>query len=236
MSEEFDFERNWLNKFSNSLDRVLGASKRDQVMQDSQDLSMESARMQVIAWSRLAMQRLDAVADESQRHEIMTGCACQYPPENLIGVRDLYQQTGDLDVAHQMLQDIFENFLREDLQLEQSLIDEIINRGWGLAGVRRGNTIIATKIPKSGNLRAYWNERDPEVKRAAYCHCPRVRALLQPQQRTVEPISSTYCYCGAGFYKGIWETILNRPVKVQVLESVLQGDEVCKIAIHLPLD
>ena len=205
-------------------------------MQGSQDLTIDSAHMQVIAWSRLAMQRLDAMTDESQRHDILTSCACQYPPENLIGVRDLYHETGDLDSAHHMLQEIFKNFLREDLQLEQSLIDEIVNRGWGLAGVRRGNTIIATKIPKSGNLRAYWNESDPEVKRAAYCHCPRVRTLLQLDPGNTQPLSPTYCYCGAGFYKGIWETILNRPVEVQVLESVLQGDEVCKIAIHLPLD
>jgi len=49
-------------------------------------------------------------------------------------------------------------------------------------------------------------------------------------------ISTTYCYCGAGFYKGIWEEILQRPVEVEVLESVLSGGEVCKIVIHLPDD
>jgi len=46
----------------------------------------------------------------------------------------------------------------------------------------------------------------------------------------------TYCYCGAGFYKGIWEEILQEPVEVEVLESVLKANEVCKIAIHLPLE
>ena len=43
-----------------------------------------------------------------------------------------------------------------------------------------------------------------------------------------------YCYCGAGFYKGIWETILGEQVRVEVLESVMMGGDVCKIAIHLP--
>ena len=37
----------------------------------------------------------------------------------------------------------------------------------------------------------------------------------------------------AWLYKGIWEEILQQPVQVQVLESVLQGDQVCKIAVHL---
>ena len=43
-----------------------------------------------------------------------------------------------------------------------------------------------------------------------------------------------FCYCGAGFYKGIWEEIIQEEVKVEVLESVLKGDDVCKIAIYLP--
>jgi predicted hydrocarbon binding protein len=41
-----------------------------------------------------------------------------------------------------------------------------------------------------------------------------------------------YCYCGAGFYQDIWETVLGRPVEVEVLETVLEGGEVCRIAIH----
>ncbi len=52
--------------------------------------------------------------------------------------------------------------------------------------------------------------------------------------RLREPLSRTYCYCGAGFYKGIWEEILQVPVEVEVLESVLAGGEVCRIAISLP--
>ena len=94
------------------------------------------------------------------------------------------------------------------------------------------NTIIAIKIPKSGYLVEYMKETDPEKKRQYYCQCPRIRDVL----KTSETISTTYCYCGAGFYKGIWEEILQKPVEVEVLESVLQGDEVCKIAVYLPSD
>jgi predicted hydrocarbon binding protein len=52
--------------------------------------------------------------------------------------------------------------------------------------------------------------------------------------KTSETLSPTYCYCGAGFYQGIWEEILQQPVQVELLESVLKGDDVCKIAIYLP--
>jgi predicted hydrocarbon binding protein len=176
------------------------------------------------------MERLDSLVDEKTRKAIMTGCACQYPKSDLQTIKATFQETQDLDLVHRMLQNKFEFFLTEELNLDMELIEEVISRGWGLAGLRQGNMIIATKIPKSGYLVEYMNETDPERKRQIYCHCPRVRDALKSSQT----IPRTYCYCGAGYYKGIWEEILEKPVQVEVLETVLQGDEVCKIGIHLP--
>lgn len=230
MSEPFDFERAWLSKLSRCLDRVAGEGIRRQVMEGSAELSSNSSPQQVIAWSQGAMQRLDALVDEEGRREILTGCACEYPKSDLQAARKVFAETADVDRVHRMLQEQFESFLRDTLKLEEDLVEEVVRRGWGSAGVKEGNTIIATKIPKSGYLVAYMRETDPEKKRQYYCHCPRIREAL----KTGETISPTYCYCGAGFYKGIWEEILQRPVGVEVLESVLQGGDVCKIAIHLP--
>jgi predicted hydrocarbon binding protein len=47
-------------------------------------------------------------------------------------------------------------------------------------------------------------------------------------------LPQTYCYCGAGFYQGIWEKVLDEPVQVEVLESVMTGGDVCQIAVELP--
>ena len=186
----------------------------------------------MIEWSKGAMERLESLVEDKEAREIMTGCACQYPKSALQEIRREYEQTRDIDLAHKMLQEQFESFLKNTLDLDDELVDEIVESGWGLAGVREENTIIATKTPKSGHLVECMKETDPEKKRQYYCHCPRVRDAL----RTSETISPTYCYCGAGFYKGIWEEILQEPVAVEVLESVLQGDEVCKIAVHLASD
>jgi hypothetical protein len=232
MPQQQDFEQAWLAKFSICVDEIAGAEIRKEVMKGSEGLSSQSSRQEVIAWSRAAMERLDALVDEEKRREIMTGCACQYPKANLQEIRKAYEETGDIDLAHQMLQQQFEAFLRDSLRLRGALIDEIVKRGWGSAGVKDGNVIIATKIPKSGYLLEYMQEEDAERRRQLYCHCPRVRDAL----KSGEKLSPTYCYCGAGFYKGIWEEILQQPVEVKVLESVLQGDEVCRIAISLPSD
>jgi len=230
MSEAHDFERAWLAKFSGCLGEVAGEEIQEAIMQGSEELSSASNRKDVIAWSKQAMDQLDSLVDESKRREIMTGCACQYPKSDLQAMKKTYAATGDIDLVHRMSQEQFEAFLIHTLQLDDELVDEIGTRGWGAAGIRSGNTIIATKIPKSGFLVQYMHESDPEKKRQYYCHCPRIREVL----KTSETFSLTYCYCGAGFYKGIWEEILQEPVEVELLESVLNGDDVCRVAIHLP--
>lgn len=175
------------------------------------------------------MERLSSAVDEEQVRDVMTSCACQYPKADLRGIRLAYEETHSVDVVLGMLQEKFEAFLRETMHLEEAVIVEIVTNGWGSAGVRVGDTIVATKIPKSGYLIQYMNETDRDKKRALYCHCPRMRDVLRTSQ-TIPPI---YCYCGAGFYKGMWEEILQEPVEVELLESVLKGDDVCKVAIHL---
>ncbi len=126
----------------------------------------------------------------------------------------------------------FTRFLRETLELEEELVVDIISRGWGRAGYRVAERIIATNIPKSGFLVDYFTETGPAEKRRTYCHCPRARdgVGLEPA------LPEVYPYCGAGFYQGIWEEILGEPVRVEVLESVMSGDDTCKIAVHLPTE
>jgi predicted hydrocarbon binding protein len=175
------------------------------------------------------MDKLDGLIDADKRVDIMTGCACEYPKSELQGIRKKYEDTKNVELCHEMLQKKFVSFLKDTLHLDRDMINEIVDRGWGVAGRLEGNKIIATKIPKSGYLNEYMKETDPEKKRAIYCHCPRIRDAL----RTGAQISPTYCYCGAGFYKGIWEEILQKPVVVRILESVIKGDHVCKVAVSL---
>jgi len=232
MSDTFDFEKAWLDKLNKGLDGNVDEKIKKQVLGGSDQLSNNTPREEIIDWSIQAMSKLDElVTDEKTRRDILSACACQYPTENLQIIKEEYAQTKNLNRAHQRLQTQFQVFLRDGLKLDEEMIDEVIVRGWGLAGVLEGSTIIATKIPKSENLKAYLTESDPVKKRQYYCHCPRVRDILKGSKN----LSVTYCYCGAGYYKGIWEEILQKPVEVEILESIMLGDEVCKIAVRLPI-
>jgi hypothetical protein len=229
MTQNFDFERAWLEKFSACLDEAAGQETRNQIMAGSDDLSAQSSHEVVIAWTQRAMERLEALVDEETANRVMTGCACQYPKQGLQAARQAYEATGDLAAAHRILQAQFETFLRDSLVLKEEQVETVVSKGWGLAGILEENRILATKIPKSGNLPAYLEEPDADKRRQLYCHCPRVREVL----KTRESLPVTYCYCGAGYYKGIWEEILQAPVQVEVVQSVLGGDDVCSIAIYL---
>lgn len=231
MSEDFDFEKFWLAKFSASLAEKAGEEIKINVMKGSETFSKNTSTDETFRWSQNAMEKLDALLEEERRIDIMTDCACQYPKKELENIKGKYIETKDIDLVHQMLQKKFESFLSDILNLNEKYYNFIVERGWGLAGIRKENSIIATKIPKSGYISDYIEEKDPEKKKVFYCHCPRIRDILQkPGAR----ISDTYCYCGAGFYKGIWEEILQQPVKVKVLESVFNGGDVCRIEIFLP--
>lgn len=226
-----DFETQWQGKLTRAVEDLAGAEVRERVLAGGEELQDPSSSREKLLWTCQALELLAESTDEKTRQEILTRCHCSYPVKDLQDVKILYQETGDLERVLDGLQDKFETFLRSTLQLEEELVEKIVRRGWGLAGVLEGNKIIATKIPKSGYLREYFQTDDPLEKRRLYCHCPRVREVVGSDPN----LPPEYCYCGAGFYQGIWEEILGEPVQVEVLESVMTGGEVCRIAVHIPV-
>jgi len=126
----------------------------------------------------------------------MTGWAFRFPEQRILELRAMYEETSDLDAVHKLLQDMFVSDLREGLKLDDHIINKILNWKMGVAGVKSGSKIVATKLPFE--LKEYLEATDAQEKRYHYRHCPRIReAIKSPRQE----ISKTYCHCGAGFYK-----------------------------------
>ena len=95
-------------------------------------------------------------------------------------------------------------------------------------GVREGNIVYETKIPFL--TKEYLAEEDQELKRYYYCHCPWAREAV----RSGEKVAPIFCNCSAGFHKKPWEAVFQQKIAVDVLESVLKGDDRCRFAIHIP--
>jgi len=99
------------------------------------------------------------------------------------------------------------------------------------SGVREGDRMIIEKIPHMA--REYLAETDAQRKRYYYCHCPWVKEAFKDSDK---PLSPVFCNCSAGFYRAYWEIVFDRPVRVDVLASLLKGDPVCKFAVYIPKD
>ena len=96
-------------------------------------------------------------------------------------------------------------------------------------GKREGDVVIEVKIPHM--TKEWLAATDDWERRYHYCHCPWVKeSFLQDDV----DVPSRFCSCSAGFHKRFWEVVLDRPLKSEIRESVLAGDDRCTIAIHLP--
>lgn len=206
----------WLDRLAAGLERHAGREAREHVLQGSADLlAGDVPPLERSQWAQAAMDRLDsAVPDPATRHTIMNGCAHVFPQHRIDDLRAQYEALGSVDE------------LLAIMRGDQS------HRGDSFFSLpeRRGGAIYITKQP--ANPAGYASATDPVEKRANYCHCPLMRAAIRGQL----PISDTFCNCGAGWFVQLWQGILQQPVRVDVLQSVVRGGDCCEFAIHLPPD
>lgn len=162
---KFDFERNWQEKLSRAVESAAGEKVRDLVLQGGDTLTQETGTTEKIIWTCRALDLLAESTDEKTGREILTGCACHYPVEDLGDVKEVFQSSGDIDQAIQMLQGKFERFTRETLGLEEELAAEIISRGW--QGTGQGILSLPPRSPKAGHWLTILTK--PIRRRSAVC-------------------------------------------------------------------
>jgi len=97
--------------------------------------------------------------------------------------------------------------------LDEYLEAEQENPSPGYRIVREGDVVYVYYGPRTMNVR---------------CYCSLWHGLPDS-----ENASLTWCGCARGFLEKVWEGILERPVKVEVLESSIAGAQECKFAVHL---
>ena len=153
--------------------------------------------------------------------------------------RERYLKSKNIDEFLKLQKEEFIKNLTEHMEegslfFTQEITPEVIEyiqsqKGMTETGIREGNRVFMTKIPY--DTKSYLSETDPKKKKYHYCHCPWMREALLKEEKPVDPI---WCNCSGGFYKNFWEAVLDQPVKIELLESVIQGDELCKFALHVP--
>jgi hypothetical protein len=89
------------------------------------------------------------------------------------------------------------------------------------------NPMKGTKLSREGNI-MYQFYTPKAFTTPMRCYCSLFRVL--PDKDTV---SLTYCNCSIGFVEKYWEAVLQKPVKVDLLQSAISGAKECIFAIHL---
>ncbi|MHA1135095.1 MAG: hypothetical protein ACTSSE_01265 [Candidatus Thorarchaeota archaeon] len=141
-------------------------------------------------------------------------------------LRKEFKRTGDLDTFLETKQaeslkkwsekgKYYQEFVKENPDVE--------------FGIRKGNIISVCKVPHQ--IKHYSETSDEDSKRYHYCHCGWAKESLKNDNVDISPM---FCYCGAGWYRQVWEGVFEQPVKVDVVESVLDEGEICRFAVHIP--
>ena len=205
----------WNRLFSENLVRVLGEEVKQEVMQGSEGLTIASLLDERFQWVKGAIERLNNLADEDQKYDIVSSCAHVFAKEPIEKIKTIFENTKKQTNDPMKAVDAVLDFMDED-------------SAWPKRPVRKGKIIYSTKIPR--DPQGYEKATNKADKRKAYCFCPIIRNRLD------EDMPITFCYCGAGWFRQQWEGALGKPVNIKIVKSVLKGDDVCQFAIHLPDD
>jgi len=81
-------------------------------------------------------------------------------------------------------------------------------------------------VREGGALRQFYTPRS--FTRPMRCYCSLLRGLPES-----EAVSSTYCQCSRGFVRKYWESVLERPVSVDLVKSCVSGADECEFLIRL---
>ncbi len=194
----------WAGIFAENVEKVLGEDVLLEIMSGYEAVNWKTPKDIRFDWLKGAMEKLKAIASEEQCFDIVSKCAHIFPDPTIEKFRIVFRKEGTVEAVLKAMKD--DPFFPPKPE-------------------REGNVLYFEKVP--ANRKAWEEASNPEEKRRAYCHCPAVRDRL-------EDIDAVFCYCGSGWFRRLWEGILEQPVRVSVVKCLPAGDEVCRFAVQIP--
>ena len=227
-----------MQRLSNNIESLVGKVTHDIVFDGLELPPLGTSANEKAIFTQKIMGRINVYLDLETSKKALKGYLHYIPKEQFAEDRKNYLKARNIDIFLKEKREKFltklENYKNQGTlfftqEITDSVIDYVHQTPTTESGIREGNKIIITKIPY--NAKEYLREEDNNKKKYYYCHCPWVRESLKNQKASISPI---FCNCSAGFYKQFWEAVLDQPVDVEVLETILQGNDKCKFAVHLP--
>ena len=117
-------------------------------------------------------------------------------------------------------------------EITEDVIEYIENNPLIHTGVREDNILKISKIPYM--TKQFLETDDDQLRKYYYCHCPWAREALKRKSKEIDLVDPIFCNCSAGYLKNYWEAVLDQPIKVEVLTSILNGDSECSFQFEIP--
>ena len=169
---------------------------------------------------------------------LLSACLRDLPDEYFLDEREKYIKSADIDdflsnkhqaFVKQLEQCQLDGVLFFSQEINDQVVEYVQDHPEFECGVRQGNILYITKIPY--NTKQYLAETNPTLKRYYACHCPWAREAIKNGNISLDPV---FCNCSGGYSKKPWEVIFRQTLRVEVLESAINGDFRCRFAVQLP--
>jgi effector-binding domain-containing protein len=204
-------DHEWTERLSTGIVEVLGEEACQHVMQGIETIAVDSSADNYRSWIHGAMARIDALTnDPVEKYRIVSCAAHVFPQYRIDHLKIIYEKRYEIDDV---------------------LVEMYTDPAWYEDPVRNGNQLFMRKIPY--DVEAYEKATSPGERRQAYCHCAIVRPYLGDMPTGISP---TFCWCGSGWYRRLWEGILGKPIQVDHVETLITGGDCCRLVITLPVE
>jgi hypothetical protein len=227
-----------LNNLSKALFSAVGKKQTEDLLRgiDFPKVGTPSSKKPII--TKQVIERLVEALDEKTCHKVLISNLHGMPKEfykrrreNFLKAKNIdeYLKQRHADFIKTLEKHRDEKTLFFTQEIDDNVIEHVKNNPRIEGGVREGKIVYVEKIPYM--TKKFLTEKDENLKKYYYCHCPWVREALKTGEIK---IPSKFCDCSAGYYKTQWEVILDQPVEVETIETILEDDSRCLFAIFLP--
>ncbi len=203
----------WLEAFGEGVRHYVDAKSAERILAGSEGLAEAFDGHKAAEWVQGAIDRLDeAISDEKAHACILNGCAHHYIVQSGEVLRAAWEDSGhDLRKLVAAITD--EALLGSNYRIDDS-----------------GDEPLLIIERRPARQEAYDQATDPAVKRYHACFCPLVRDAIRDGRR----VSRTFCHCSGGWYVQEWENVFGEKPEVRLVETMLEGAEVCVFAVKIP--
>ncbi|MBM3291543.1 hypothetical protein FJY84_02570 [Candidatus Bathyarchaeota archaeon] len=230
--------RDIYRSISDRLEKISGKKIREEVFQGLNEPPLGSPPESYPACTAELLKKLYNTVEPKVAQTVLTGNHHRIPESSFNEKKKRWEAANSIDEflkgEYLMLVKELEDVMKSGrLWYEQEITPEVVEYVRAdptiQNGIRDGNKIIKSKI--AYDPVKWLHETDPKMKRFYMCHCPLARnSILDGTSDNLKEL----CYCSAGYEKLPWDIILGEPVEVEVLESVLAGNDRCRFAITIP--